>query len=223
MLKTCPVCTKPFNAPNSSQVRCSRACEIEQRRGMHKAVVSPCIICGTEIRYWPSEPRKTCSPECAKRLRALPRPQRIKRAERPCATCGTMFLPDTDTRRFCTHRCYAEHLSTINGPAHHNWRGAIQDLRPDLSKAAWHKLRRRLIIEAGNRCTACGEMKRRLVVHHVEEAHIAPERLLDETNLRVLCQGCHNRIHNPVLSRWRKHHVSQPPSPGAVEPLGMRR
>jgi hypothetical protein len=205
MLKTCPVCSTVFNAPNSKQIRCSRACEIAQRRDRpKKIVVSACVICGTEIEYWPSEPRKTCSETCFRGLKAQPRPRAVKHPPRPCETCGTIFSPRGMPRRFCTHRCYAEHLSTITGPAHHGWRGGWQDPRPDLSKGAWHKMRRRLVTEAGNRCTACGEAKKRLVVHHVIEVKDAPELALDESNLRVLCQGCHNKIHNPVLSRWRK-------------------
>lgn len=204
MLKTCPVCSKDFNAPNSGQIRCSRACEVAVRARSDSRITSPCLICCVEMRYFPSEPRKTCGPQCQRALRARPRPDRIKNPPRPCETCGTIFKPSLASRRFCTHRCYAEHLSKITGPAHPMYRGNIQDPRPDLSRAAWHRLRRRLVIEAHHRCTACGEPKKRLVVHHVIEVKDAPELALDEANLRVLCQGCHNRVHNPVLSRWRK-------------------
>jgi 5-methylcytosine-specific restriction protein A len=58
--------------------------------------------------------------------------------------------------------------------------------------AAWEALRAQ-VIEQHPFCSAPGcKSADRLNVDHIVPVRLAPERRLDRTNLRVLCQSCHS-------------------------------
>jgi len=205
MVKQCPSCNQSFSTKNRKQRCCSHRCDL-RTRAIRDKVTAQCVHCGQSFERWPYDiQRKACSPTCRREARRCPRPAQHRRAMRPCDQCGIDFWPRTDQHRFCGQACYWQHLTTIRGAAHPAWRGVPADPRPDLSRAAWHRLRAALIAAAHGKCSVCDQAKPRLIVHHVERAQDAPTRVLDTANLQVVCQACHNRIHNPVLSRWAHH------------------
>jgi 5-methylcytosine-specific restriction enzyme A len=57
---------------------------------------------------------------------------------------------------------------------------------------AWNRLRRRWLM-LNPACAACGLAAEE--VHHVEPRSVAPDRLMDPTNLQSLCRRCHAAAH----------------------------
>ena len=74
-----------------------------------------------------------------------------------------------------------------------------------LSSAKWERVRRRELVRAGWRCESCGKAGA-LEVHHRRPLHRGGDPWASD-NLRVLCRGCHIRIHARQLSEpelaWR--------------------
>lgn len=81
------------------------------------------------------------------------------------------------------------------------WRGSARERGYD---SAWEQLRDAVIIERGCVCAACGTLvvlrKREATpatpvahVDHIESIADRPDLRLDRTNLRVLCEPCHDR------------------------------
>lgn len=56
--------------------------------------------------------------------------------------------------------------------------------------ADWRRFRT-AILAGSPACVACGSMER-LNVDHIASVRDAPERRLDPSNVRVLCQSCHS-------------------------------
>ncbi len=61
-----------------------------------------------------------------------------------------------------------------------------------LDSNKWKALRLRIIKDRGHKCQDCGSTKH-LQVHHLTYDRIFKER---DTDLRVVCQDCHNAIHH---------------------------
>jgi 5-methylcytosine-specific restriction endonuclease McrA len=75
---------------------------------------------------------------------------------------------------------------------------------------AWRSVRLMRLHRAGWRCegmvgsTRCNKdlhRERKPPVHHVHEPHVRPDLALDVTNLRALCQACHNAMHDRMHGR----------------------
>lgn len=47
-------------------------------------------------------------------------------------------------------------------------------------------------------CSRYGRVKAAVILDHIVAFKKAPERALDETNMRPLCRACHNRIGDRV-------------------------
>lgn len=64
----------------------------------------------------------------------------------------------------------------------------------------WKALRTKIIKQRG-KCELCGSTYR-LQVHHIIPARVRPDLFLNENNLQVLCQTCHNtQTQNEIQSR----------------------
>ena len=70
---------------------------------------------------------------------------------------------------------------------------------------AWRKLRNAYIQEHPY-CEICGYHSLQNDVHHIEPRHMAPERLLDKTNIMTLCRKykCHLRFGH--FGNYRKYY-----------------
>lgn len=69
---------------------------------------------------------------------------------------------------------------------------------------AWERARReflsnRLRTQGYLACEHCGTWEGPLDVDHVAKRSLAPGRVLDRTNLRVLCRRCHQRRHEMAV------------------------
>ncbi len=60
----------------------------------------------------------------------------------------------------------------------------------DYNTPEWRKLRAR-VLSSRKCCELCGSTYR-LQVHHIIPARVRPDLFLEESNLQVLCQTCHN-------------------------------
>jgi 5-methylcytosine-specific restriction endonuclease McrA len=63
-------------------------------------------------------------------------------------------------------------------------------------KAAWRKLRRKILKRDNFRCVRCGAYvgaKGAFRIDHIEPLKTSPRRALDPTNLRTLCAACDSR------------------------------
>ncbi len=126
--------------------------------------------------------------------------------EKSCAWCSTSFLGH-DGNRFCSRRCKGQWnlFQRFNGPRGEEWRKHYSQHNSGDNNANWRggrsilpytvgwnrglsaKIRER----DGNRCFACQDATRRLVVHHRDFAKTNH----DPSNLITLCRTCHVRLH----------------------------
>lgn len=104
--RACEHCGQPFTAKPSHLARglarfCSRDCNYAAHT---KSVGHDCPQCGNTYTVLPGRAAngggKYCSKHCYNAARALP--------DRPCAQCGTPFIPDKLARIFCSNACAAE-------------------------------------------------------------------------------------------------------------------
>lgn len=58
----------------------------------------------------------------------------------------------------------------------------------------WKRIKR-LMFSLITKCEKCGELHN-LTVHHVKPRQTHPELAFEPSNLVVLCQECHNIVHN---------------------------
>jgi hypothetical protein len=54
---------------------------------------------------------------------------------------------------------------------------------------------KQLLAEADYTCKRCKIRGGRMQIHHKEMVCIAPERIMDKTNVEVICYQCHRHIH----------------------------
>lgn len=82
-----------------------------------------------------------------------------------------------------------------NGPAHGNWEGGKNGIR---DQSVYCEFRLSILKRDNYTCQECGDRNRKgrgsriaLEVDHIEPVCLAPDRILDPTNARVLCVKCH--------------------------------
>jgi hypothetical protein len=75
------------------------------------------------------------------------------------------------------------------------------EYRRYLQSQRWKDLRLKALKLAGNKCQECGD-NFMLLVHHLRYTY----KWRDEpvTDLRVLCQSCHGKVHHRKVRKWRK-------------------
>jgi len=80
----------------------------------------------------------------------------------------------------------------------------------DYENGAWISIRERTINYNSSKCRCCGRVQRNPIVHHVIPAMDNPSLFLVETNLIVVCEWCHKKIHkeykNIYRSKLRTHY-----------------
>ena len=115
---------------------------------------------------------------------------------KPCATPGCSALVRgkahcpphqelADARR-------AEHLKKV----HASYNQKRDDSDQFYKSQAWQRFRT-AYIQAHPLCVECqryGRVKAAVIVDHIIPFKKAPERALDESNMRSLCRACHNRV-----------------------------
>ena len=79
-------------------------------------------------------------------------------------------------------------------------------------KAAWRKLRKRIIARDGYRCVMChafvgGVGAAR--VDHIQPIKQSPSRRLDPTNLRTLCAVCDNKGHSERAMKGKINRIER--------------
>jgi 5-methylcytosine-specific restriction endonuclease McrA len=62
------------------------------------------------------------------------------------------------------------------------------------SSNKWKRLKRSLF-SISNKCEYCGSTEK-LTVHHIKPRSSNPELSFEPSNLVILCEKCHNHIHN---------------------------
>lgn len=84
----------------------------------------------------------------------------------------------------------------------------------------WKKLRRRVLVESGFRCSECyasvsGKGQSR--VDHIVPVKVDPSKAWDISNLRVLCVSCDNKRHSEKGYGVNEHYTEIQPN---GEPVG---
>lgn len=78
----------------------------------------------------------------------------------------------------------------LSGPQSGSWKGGLTEKNYALRVSREYRNFRKAILGQNPQCSQCGN-KERLEIHHLEPVSRNPARLLDETNVRVLCHDCH--------------------------------
>ena len=75
----------------------------------------------------------------------------------------------------------------------------------------WRKIRIKILIRDNYRCRMCGTLlitgrksKRSAVIDHTIPRELAPERALDESNLKAVCKHCHD-VECQAIEKRHKH------------------
>lgn len=151
---------------------------------------TPNVFCGTcNLHFYkkPSEILKSKSGKvyCSKACAAIP-----CRREKPCLICGAMILGGA-CKKTCSPECARKNLSN---PDRNHSKGKSRGISKAVSGRSFKK---RLILERGNKCEACGYGRSEILnVHHIIEKckggtdHVA--------NLLVVCPNCHTEIHKKI-------------------------
>jgi len=208
---SCDICGEEYSKPhwrvdeNTTDV-CSQDCFNKFQANVHKKhYTKECEICGTEFDTIPSQPKKTCSKACEKKLRSQNQKGKNNyfwrggKDVKQCEQCGDSYRVDpneADGSRFCTENCHhawmSENQVGENAP---NWKGGGRLYYGSDWEAKANECRKRDEFK----CQDCGtdesELPKSLHVHH-----IIPLRQFDDVeeanklnNLVSLCPDCHQK------------------------------
>lgn len=70
------------------------------------------------------------------------------------------------------------------------------------SSYAWKKKRKEIKALYGGKCAICGSTEN-CQTHHIVPMAVVPELKLDNDNLILLCNKCHELAHNAILSQTK--------------------
>jgi 5-methylcytosine-specific restriction protein A len=79
-------------------------------------------------------------------------------------------------------------------------------------KAAWRRLRKRIIARDNYRCVVCHAFVGAVGaarVDHIQTVTAAPSRALDPANLRTLCASCDNKGHSERATKNRAGRIEK--------------
>lgn len=103
-LVKCKTCGKEFVNSQEHRKYCSFDCSpCHRKRTRYAAHVCYCIVCGAEIRTYPSKEKRFCSVECRKIHKIQQRHLKI------CEYCGkqyTVIPSDSAASHYCSNKCY---------------------------------------------------------------------------------------------------------------------
>ena len=166
-----------------------------------KRTLVQCEHCGSGFECRPGKLKRTCSRQCADRLRAAASSAtQCRKVAIVCEYCGAERLvsPSYQERRFCSVDCKNQHL---RGERHHSWRGGIS-AEHDLfyTSAEWKRACSIVWARDKRTCQRCGEVHKRparmFEVHHIGSWAKFPELRLVTENLVLLCRCCHLFVHS---------------------------
>lgn len=120
LTKACANCGNLFKqyphvgrAQFSKIICCSRTCAgaLRKRKTLERRPLKVCKTCGKQFT---SKNLKYCSPECFLKQR--------KRPARNCLTCGRLYHPTTEGRKYCSNKC-AQLAPRPRGESNPCWKG----------------------------------------------------------------------------------------------------
>src|SRR5690625_2959962 len=160
-----------------------------------------CEECGAEFECAPSRIKKTCSSDCAYRLRARNSANtQSKKTPLKCENCGKTKLvsPAYSTRRFCSTKCS---YAFRTGEKSSNWKGGItSEHHKFYSSKEWKEACRRVWARDRRVCQRCGKTHERgeklHEVHHIGSWVKFTELRTEISNLVLLCYECHKFVHS---------------------------
>lgn len=75
------------------------------------------------------------------------------------------------------------------------WKGGVSPVRQSMyARYAWKELSKAIYARDKNICQDCGETKN-LIIHHKKSWSKFPELRFEPSNLIVICEKCHKKIH----------------------------
>lgn len=205
--KKCEWCGKEFKA-NGTQRFCN---------GPH---YSTCVVCGKKFRVDPVQPKKTCSTNCAAKLRK----QHIQEVDHICEICGKHFKSSSNTARYCDGPHYRPcpicgkpvQFYSNSDPVKCCSDDCTKELRrrtsistygvavPSKSADVKQKLRFKSLISADKRADTC--MKK----YGYSNPAMSPD-VKAKISSTVSSSECQNRIAETNLSKYGVRHTSQLP------------
>ena len=160
----------------------------------NRMVTGKCVICGKEIHYYASHPRKTCSIECERELR-----RREMKGNK--YALGNKL---SEERR----KEIAEFMSqNRSGPNNPNWKGGVTPEDKKIRKSVEYKLWRKTVFERDKyTCQVTGKQGGDLVVHHILNFAEHPELRFAVDNGITMSRYIHNKFHKIY---GRKHNTRE--------------
>lgn len=190
-----------MGAPNGKY--CSRSCKYkaEMRALAEKIGELECPQCG--VKFMPLTPKQRfCSKSCESRWSHA---NAWSEKERTCETCGAAFMSQRKDMKECPE-CRKKRLNLFTMESRKRKNPTVRIgigsgggqtwLDSDNAPVAeWGEIRSSFLQKHGHVCELCGEnIERQPNVHHKD----MDRKNNDETNLSVLCSGCHHEIHNLI-------------------------
>jgi len=111
---------------------------------------------------------------------------------RKCIDCGKEGIVRGPNASGRCKRCNIVSQTKRNyGPDHHNWKGGIEQPRPEEHNRWSRKVRTR----DDYTCQKCGTKTGRMHAHHIFSYKEFPERRYELDNGITLCHPCHSQVH----------------------------
>ncbi len=162
-----------------------------------------CNACGKLFKKQPGQAKKSvhhyCSPSCYKKKQKLPQVMRKSGTLYTCDSCGKIQISERgrhltrNTYHFCNRMCRSawdrEHFKGANSPS---YLGPNTDYR--LFGRPWHRFRKQLLVERGERCEVCSKPAKGRGLHlHHKTSRRRGGAMFDPENLIFLCSSCHRK------------------------------
>lgn len=213
----CPNCNKQFSYyPHPSKKPkkyCSRKCQSE-----HARITTTCPKCGKEFWYHKSWPRIYCSRKCSAAVNAKANLGIIELPQMFCEICGQEINKKWAGRRFCSRKCFAEHLcKTRTGIPRPEIAGEKPHLQKRVNKVCpqcgvsfqvkeSHSRRRRY---CSKRCMAtAGQVQR--ICEFCGVAFVTKRSLTKGKGGKFCSKHCHiehqKTLRGPQTNNWRGGH-----------------
>ena len=160
-----------------------------KRPDLQRARIGICPICGNSFRAIHDHKGKTIRHQiyCSRACWNIRNPI-IKMS---CPVCGKEFYERVGRKKYCSHKCYSEHLKTIKGDKAPRWDGGKTKASQCIRTSSEYRMWRYKVLERDNfTCQMCGA-KTELEAHHIKEFSKYPEKIFEINNGVTLCHSCH--------------------------------